>query len=104
MSQRSEGQFNSIIYEFNDSYRGTRERWVVMMGDDDLAQLQLQPGDTVTLKSAWGEMCDVRVHRFDLPAGNLMAYYPEANILIGPERDPRSQTPAFKSVAVTITT
>jgi anaerobic selenocysteine-containing dehydrogenase len=31
-----------------------------------------------------------------------MAYYPEANVLIGTEHDPRSKTPAFKSVPVKI--
>jgi hypothetical protein len=31
-----------------------------------------------------------------------MAYFPEANVLIGREFDPRSKTPAFKSVAVAI--
>jgi hypothetical protein len=44
----------------------------------------------------------VRVYPFDLPAGNAMAYFPEANVLIGRESDPRSRTPAFKSVAVAI--
>ncbi len=39
---------------------------------------------------------------FDLPDGDLMAYYPEANRLIGPDKDPRSKTPAFKSVPVDI--
>jgi len=32
----------------------------------------------------------------------VLAYYPEANILMGTEHDPRSKTPAFKSVAVAI--
>ena len=31
-----------------------------------------------------------------------MAYYPEANILIGRDTDPRSKTPVFKSVAVDV--
>jgi len=31
-----------------------------------------------------------------------MAYYPEANVLIGVERDDRSKTPAFKSVGVRV--
>ena len=47
-------------------------------------------------------MTAVRVHLFDLPTGNVMAYYPEANILLGREHDPRSKTPGFKSVAVSI--
>ncbi|WDR03852.1 hypothetical protein PSQ19_07400 [Devosia algicola] len=39
---------------------------------------------------------------FDLPRGSAMAYYPEANVLAGRDVDPRSRTPAFKSIAVTL--
>jgi len=72
------------------------------MNDGDMAQLALKPGDRATVRSAHGEMSDVRVQPFGLPAGNILAYYPEANVLIGTERDPRSQTPAFKSVPVAV--
>jgi molybdopterin-dependent oxidoreductase alpha subunit len=99
-SIRSEGQFNSIIYEQSDSYRGTHTRWCVLMGPADLRQHQLAPGDLVSLVSASGRMDALTVYEFGLPAGSLLAYYPEANALVGTERDPRSQTPAFKSVPV----
>ena len=33
---RSEGQFNSIVYEDEDVYRGTRSRWCVMMSPKDM--------------------------------------------------------------------
>jgi anaerobic selenocysteine-containing dehydrogenase len=101
-SIRSEGQFNSIIYEESDSYRGTDTRWSVLMNHEDIKSLGIKAGDFVTLKSPQGEMKDVKVFSFDLPRGNLMAYYPEANILISTAHDPRSKTPAFKSVAVSI--
>jgi molybdopterin-dependent oxidoreductase alpha subunit len=99
-SIRSEGQFNSIIYEETDSYRATDSRWSVLMNKQDAINLGVKAGDTINLQSAHGEMNQVKVFYFDLPPGNLMAYYPEANCLIGTARDPRSQTPAFKSVAV----
>ena len=102
MSVRSEGQFNSIIYEESDSYRGASHRWVVFIGRDDLARLAIVPGQKVTLRSGVGEMRELEVHEFDLPAGNLMAYYPEANVLTGRATDPRSKTPAFKSIAVAV--
>ncbi len=102
MSVRSEGQFNTIIYEEQDSYRGTDQRWVVMMSEQDMERLQLKAGDTVNLCSDYGEMKQLALHPFDLPPGNLMAYFPEANILIGRDTDPRSKTPAFKSVAVAV--
>jgi len=101
-SIRSEGQFNSIIYEESDSYRGTDTRWSVLMNADDIAELNIKAGDAVSIASAHGEMQQVKVFAFNLPRGNVMAYYPEANVLIGTEHDPRSKTPAFKSVAVKI--
>ncbi|GHA15461.1 formate dehydrogenase [Arenicella chitinivorans] len=102
MSVRSEGQFNSIIYEEHDSYRGTKQRWVVMISEHDAATLGLAHGDCADIASDNGVMEAVAVHLFDLPAGDVMAYYPEANILVGRDRDPRSKTPGFKSVAVSI--
>ena len=101
-SIRSEGQFNSIIYEETDSYRGTDTRWAVLMNADDMRELTVKVGDLVTLASPIGAMKDVKVVAFDLPKGNLMAYYPEANVLISTNHDPRSKTPAFKSAAVKI--
>lgn len=101
-SIRSEGQFNSIIYEESDSYRGTDTRWSVLMNEDDINALGINPGDFVTLTSCHGEMKKLKVFSFAVPKGNLLAYYPEANVLIGTAHDPRSKTPAFKSVAVNV--
>ena len=102
MSVRSEGQFNSIIYEENDSYRKVDQRWAVMMNKVDIALLKVKHGSRVDIRSEFGEMLNVAVYEYDLPTGDVMAYYPEANMLIGLDRDPRSQTPAFKSVKVSI--
>lgn len=99
---RSEGQFNSIIYENTDSYRYGAQRDAVLMSPEDMAHWQLQHGDRITLVSPYGRMEAVQVQAFDLPAGNLLAYYPEANVLTGRTRDPRSKTPNFKSVPVSI--
>ncbi len=103
-SIRSEGQFNSIIYEEKDSYRRADTRWSVLMNKDDISELGVVAGDKVSLKSAQGIMKDVKVVEFGLPRGNVMAYYPEANILTGVEVDARSKTPAFKSVSIEIET
>jgi molybdopterin-dependent oxidoreductase alpha subunit len=102
MTVRSEGQFNSIIYEEHDSYRGASHRWVVFVGKADLERLGIKSGQIVTLRSASGEMRDLEVKEYGLPSGNIMAYYPEANVLAGREVDPRSKTPAFKSIAVAL--
>ena len=100
MSVRSEGQFNSIIYEEKDSYRRIDQRWSVMMNPKQIDHLGIQAGDKVDIQSAHGQMQRVTVCPFDLPDGDIMVYYPEANVLIGSARDSRSQTPAFKSVPV----
>ena len=101
-SIRSEGQFNSIIYEESDSYRGTDTRWSILMNQADINELGLTAGECADITSPQGEMKAVKVFAFDLPRGNAMAYYPEANILIATAHDPRSKTPAFKSVPVKI--
>ncbi|WP_369857084.1 FdhF/YdeP family oxidoreductase [Candidatus Thalassolituus haligoni] len=102
MSVRSEGQFNSIIYEEADSYRGTPKRWSVLMSPQDMLELGIKPQQAVTLRSRNGCMEGVEVYPYGLTRGAVMAYYPEANVLTGIERDPRSHTPAFKSVAVAV--
>jgi len=102
MTVRSEGQFNSIIYEEKDSYRGITSRWTVMLSPDDMADLHISAGDTVDLVSDHGTMTAVTAQPFDLPRGAAMAYYPEANCLTGCAVDPRSKTPAFKSVPIRV--
>ncbi|MFY7779362.1 MAG: FdhF/YdeP family oxidoreductase [Elstera sp.] len=97
---RSEGQFNSIIYERTDSYRGGLDRMSVMMHADDIAAHGLADGDSAVLESDHGVMAGVTVRAFDIARGSVMAYYPEANVLTGCAVDPRSRTPAFKSTPV----
>ncbi|MBO6557160.1 MAG: FdhF/YdeP family oxidoreductase [Pseudomonadales bacterium] len=99
---RSEGQFNSIVYEDDDVYRGTTNRWVVMMSPKDMARLGVNAGNQVTLKSKIGEMPLLEVVPFDIQEGNLMCYYPEANIITSTEVDPRSKTPTFKATPVEV--
>jgi anaerobic selenocysteine-containing dehydrogenase len=99
---RSEGQFNTIVYEEADVYREAPHRWCVMMGPDDLASLGLSRGDRVSVRSAQGTMTGMEVVPFDLPAGNLMAYFPEANVLTATAVDARSHTPSFKATAVAV--
>lgn len=99
---RSEGQFNTIIYEEHDSYRGTENRWCVLMNQQDMQALSIQPKDTVNLQSADGEMQQVIVYPFDVKAGNLLTYFPEANVLVGQTVDKRSRTPAFKHIDVRV--
>ncbi|MGH1349602.1 MAG: FdhF/YdeP family oxidoreductase [Methyloligellaceae bacterium] len=99
---RSEGQFNTIIYEETDSYRQTDTRWCVMMNSQDIQKLGISDKQNIDLVSEFGKMEQVRVYPFDLPAGNMMAYFPEANVLCGTAVDHRSKTPGFKSIPVQV--
>ena len=101
---RSEGQFNSIIYEEKDSYRATHSRWSILMNIEDITALGARVGDKVDVQSANGRMSEVAIYAYDIPRGNVMAYYPEANILTTQSCDPRSKTPAFKRTTVHIET
>lgn len=100
-SVRSEGQFNSIIYEETDSYRGKAGRLAVFLNAEDMAERGLVEGQGVTVTSDAGQMQGLAT-RFDLPRGSALAYYPEANVLVGTAVDPRSKTPAFKSIPVEV--
>lgn len=103
MTIRSEGQFNSVVYEEEDLYRGQERRDVILMNPDDLARLQLQPNQRVRVRSAAGELRHLLARPFDVRAGNAAMYYPEANVLVPQEVDPLSKTPGFKSVRITVT-
>lgn len=101
MTVRSEGQFNTVVYEEEDIYRGNRRRDVVMMNAADAVRLGLRENDAVTVESPTGRL-RVAVSFADLPPGNLAMYYPEANTLVPRRIDEASGTPAFKSIAVRI--
>ncbi|MDH4298185.1 MAG: molybdopterin-dependent oxidoreductase, partial [Cyclobacteriaceae bacterium] len=102
MSVRSEGQFNSIVYEEDDAWRGQQERRVVLMNPEDIVSLGLRENDLVSLKSETGIMQNVKVRSFAIKRGNVLGYYPETNVLISTETDKRSLTPSFKNTIVKI--
>jgi len=99
-SIRSEGQFNSIIYEETDSYRHNAKRDAILMCQEDMDALGVSSGYRVQAVSQHGELDNLYVQAFDLPKGSVLAYYPEANVLTGTTCDPRSKTPNFKSVPI----
>lgn len=101
-SVRSEGQFNTIIYNDNDVYRSQTGRNVVLMNPIDMRTEGLTENMHVSLSNVTGKMTALQVKPFDIRPGNLMTYFPEANVLIPLASDPRSQTPAFKAVTVRI--
>lgn len=102
MTMRSEGQFNSIVFDLYDRYRGVDSRDIVFMNEEDMRTLGLQQRQSVTIKTASGKLENQKVESFAIKRGNIMMYYPEANVLIPRDVDPESRTPGFKSVAAEI--
>lgn len=100
MTVRSEGQFNTVVYEEEDIYRGQERRDVILLNRADIARLGLKADQRVTVRSAAGEMRGILVREFDIRAGNALMYYPEANVLVPAAADTRSRTPAFKNVLI----
>ncbi|PWC22346.1 CbbBc protein [Brenneria roseae subsp. roseae] len=106
---RSHDQYNTTIYGLDDRYRGVYgQRDVLFIHPDDIAALGLEDGDRVDIETLWNDGITRKVSGFKLvgyniPRGNLAAYYPETNPLVplssfGDE----THTPTSKSVPVSI--
>ncbi|MEO2046177.1 MAG: FdhF/YdeP family oxidoreductase [Pirellulales bacterium] len=103
MTIRSEGQFNTVVYEDHDLYRNVDRRDVVLIHPDDIERLGLDASCPVTITGPAGSMHGVRLHPFpEIRPGNTAMYFPEANALVSRQLDPASKTPAFKGVVVTL--
>jgi molybdopterin-dependent oxidoreductase alpha subunit len=102
MTIRSEGQFNTVVYEEHDRYRNQSSRDVILMNGGDIKGWHLSEGDRVTVCSETGEIRGVRIAAYNIAGGCAAMYYPEANVLVGSRVDAKSGTPAFKNVRVKI--
>jgi anaerobic selenocysteine-containing dehydrogenase len=103
MTVRSEGQFNTVVYEEEDLYRGQDRRDVILLHPDDIGRLRLQAEQQVTIRSEIGRLDNILVRPFsNIKPGNALMYYPEANVLVPRKADEQSKTPAFKGVVVRI--
>jgi molybdopterin-dependent oxidoreductase alpha subunit len=103
MTIRSEGQFNTVVYEEEDLYRNQTRRDIVMIHPDDIARFGLRAGGRCRIASSAGEMRGQIVSAFDqIRPGCVAMYYPESNVLVPKAADPLSRTPAYKSIAVTL--
>ena len=106
---RSNDQFNTTVYGYEDRFRGIKgTRMVVLMHRDDMERLGLAEGDAATIATSCDdghsrEMRGFRVTPYDIPVGCVGTYYPEANALIPVWHYAEgSKTPAAKSVPVTV--
>lgn len=101
-SVRSEGQFNTIVYSEEDTYRRQSHRHVLFINPTDMLRLGIEEGDLLDVENETGTLNALHATAYPIRAGNVMTYFPEANALVPTAVDKRSKTPAFKSVAVHI--
>jgi anaerobic selenocysteine-containing dehydrogenase len=104
---RSNDQFNTTVYGYDDRFRGIKgTRMVLLMNQDDIRRLGLTEGDTVTAitdsTDGFRRALDgLRVTPYAIPVGCVGAYYPEANVLLPLSHYAEgSKTPAAKSIPV----
>ena len=110
MTVRSNDQFNTTVYGYDDRFRGVQgTRRVVLMSHNDIDRLGLREGDTVTLTTAVQDGClrevhGMRVTPYDIPDGNCASYYPECNPLLPLSHYAKeSFVPAAKAIPVRLT-
>jgi anaerobic selenocysteine-containing dehydrogenase len=99
---RSEGQFNTVVYEEEDLYRGQNQRNVILMNRNDMKKLNFVKDENVVIKNEVGRLDNILVKPFDVKEGAVLMYYPEVNLLISQRVDPLSRTPGFKSMIVSV--
>ena len=102
MTVRSEGQFNSVVYDDEDLYRGQERRDVILMNAEDMRAMGLKVDQPVKVTSECGELRMILPRPFDVRRGNALMYYPEANFLVPHKVDPLSKTPGFKGVPISV--
>ena len=106
---RSNGQFNTTVYSYDDRFRGIYgSRMVLMMHRNDIDRFGLKEGDVVGLETAVDDgvarkIDGFRVIAYDIPEGCIGGYYPECNPLIPLWHHAEgSKVPAAKSIPVKI--
>ena len=104
---RSHDQYNTTIYGMDDRYRGVfGQRRVVFIHAEDIRALGFRDGDWVDILTVWDDGQERRADRFklvayDIPRGNLAAYYPETNPLVPLSSVAENAgTPTSKSIPV----
>ena len=108
MTLRSHDQYNTTIYGMDDRYRGVyNARRIVMMNPEDMEKMGLKPSQCVDITSHFNGRAinspKWKVVPYQIPRGNLAAYFPEANVLIPLESVAKgSNTPTSKWVEVSV--
>ena len=109
MTLRSNDQFNTTVYGYDDRFRGIKNtRKVVLMNRSDIDRLGLKIGQAVTLKTVANDGVDrtlpgMLVVAYNIPIGCIGGYYPECNVLLPIwHYAVGSKTPAAKTIPVTV--
>lgn len=109
LTTRSHDQYNTTIYGMDDRYRGVYgQRRVVFIHAEDIRALGLKDGDRVDIHTVWDDGQERRADGFrlvayDIPRGNLAAYYPETNPLVPLSAVAEAAgTPTSKSIPVVL--
>ncbi len=102
MTMRSEGQFNTIVYEEEDIYRGANHRLTLFMSQEDVENHGFSEGQWVMVESEVGKL-KTKLIAGPIRKGNVGMYFPEANVLVPGNIDPQSKTPSYKRIAVRVT-
>ncbi|MEM0979497.1 MAG: molybdopterin dinucleotide binding domain-containing protein, partial [Cyanobacteria bacterium P01_H01_bin.58] len=99
---RSYGQHNTVVYRTADRYRGMPHRYCILMHPDDVTEAGFANHQRVTVQGDADKLEDVEITCGAVRRGAALMFYPEANILMKANIDPRSQTPAYKRVPVLV--
>lgn len=104
---RSNDQFNTTIYGYEDRFRGVKgTRHVIFMNGVDIRRMGYVAGEAVDLTTAI-DLATSRIVRgfqivpYDIPAGCAGAYFPECNPLVPvSHQDGHSKVPAYKAIPI----
>lgn len=106
---RSNDQFNTTVYGYDDRLRGIRgSRNVILMHGDDMRSRDIRDGDTVDVIGDAGDdvkriVNGMRATEYDVPRGSCAGYFPECNPLLPLWHHAKgSKVPAAKSIPVRI--
>ena len=108
MTLRSHDQYNTTIYGLNDRYRGVHgHRRVLFMNATDMVNRGWKTRQSVDITSHFnGETRRAEnwlLVPYDIPAGNLAAYFPEANSFVPLHSTAEdSNTPTSKWIVCTL--
>lgn len=105
---RSNDQFNTTVYGYDDRFRGVKgTRTILFMNADDIARLGFADAEIVDVTTEAEDRVrsvkGLRIVAYNIPPGNCAGYYPELNPLIPLwHHDEQAKTPAAKAIPVRI--